>query len=307
MIELKHEKYLVTGGAGFIGSHICEEIVRQGKEVIVVDNLVAGKMKNLEDWWDPKLCTFVKTSIGNFENIRGFFEGVDIVFHNAASKCTVCRDNPLLDLLVNAWGSFNVFEAARVAGVKKVIHASTGSVNNCKPVSFYGVSKLAGESYLNAFNDYYPEFNYTVLRYHHVYGPRQESSDVGGVIPIFIRNVYNDEPTVVFGSGSQVRHFTSVKDVVAANFFVANNSSADRRVFNVLSGVCISIKDLAYKIHEVMDREPNVVFGPRKLGDIDLFTATSNELITLGFDFQDNFEVYLRETVDWYLEYFNET
>lgn len=307
MDEIKGNKFLVTGGAGFIGSHICEELVKQGKEVIIIDNFVNGKRENLEGWWNPNLCTLVTHSVTDSE-IEKYFAAVDVVFHNAASKCTVCMDNPYLDLSVNAWGTFNVFDCARKAGVRKVVHASTGSVNNGKPVSYYGVSKMAGEAYTRAFRDYYTGFKYTVLRYHHVYGTRQDYRDKGGVIPIFIRNVLFDEPIKITGDGKQVRHFTSVKDVVRANFFVANNESTDYKMFNLLSDNSTSIFELAHIIWDEMhcsSSNPPIEFLPRRPGEIDFFSVTSDKLKSLGFDFKYDFRMYLQEVIEWYRKYLN--
>ncbi len=248
---------------------------------------------------DPNFI-LVEESVVDFDKIRPHFDGVDVVLHQAASKCTVCRIDPLKDLIVNARGSWSVFEASRQAGVKKVVHAATGSIMDGKPKSFYGVSKQAGESYLRAFKDYYPEFKYTSLRYHHVYGSKQENSDVGGVIPIFIRHVHNDDPTEIFGDGLQVRHFTTVKDVVAANFFAANDSRTDNMVYNVMSRVKISILDLAKITHKFMGKEENIIHRPDKAGDIRTFAATGEEIEKLGFVYENNFEKELKKTIKWY-------
>lgn len=304
MEEVKGNKFLVTGGAGFIGSHICEELVKQGKEVIVVDNFVNGKRENLEGWWNPHLCTLVYDDVINADLLK-YFDGVDVVFHNVASKCTVCRDDPYLDLLVNAWGTFNIFDCARKSGVRKVVHASTGSTNKGRPVSYYGVSKMAGEAYTRAFSSYYPEFRYTVLRYHHVYGTRQDYKDKGGVIPIFIRNVLFDEAIKVTGSGGQLRHFTSVKDVVRANFFAANNDSTDYRMFDLLRSKSMSILNLAINISTTMNpySSPNIEFVARRPDEIDYFTVDSSELKKLGFEFEYDFDEYLLKVIEWYKEY----
>lgn len=306
VIELNNEyrSFLVTGGAGFIGSHICEELLKQNKKVICTDDFSAdfsaGKMSNIKEFSDDPNFILVEASVVDFDKIRPYFDGVDIVLHQAASKCTVCRVDPLKDLVVNARGSWCVFEASRQAGVKKVIHAATGSIMDGKPKSFYGVSKQAGESYLRAFEDYYPGFIYTSLRYHHVYGSKQENSDVGGVIPIFIRHVYNNESTKVFGDGGQVRHFTTVKDIVASNFFAANDSRTDNKVYNVISRVRVSILDLAKMVHKFMGKKENITHGPDKPGDIRTFTATGEELEKLGFVYQNDFEKGLKETINWY-------
>lgn len=297
-MKLTGTRYMVTGGAGFIGSHLCEALVNQEKQVICVDNLVAGKEENLVDWWDDSLCTLLKKDVCDLDHSD--FEDVDVVFHNAASKCTVCRDDPFLDLRVNAWGSWHVFNEARKVNAK-VVHASTGSVcEGGTPKSFYGVSKLTAENYLKVFKEYYPSFNYSVLRYYHVYGSRQDNSDAGGVIPIFIRRILEQKPTIVFGSGTQVRHFTSVNDIVAANFLIAENKQAWEQTFDVVSDVQISIYELAVLIHELLGMVKQIEFGPRKLGDIDTFVVSNEEIKRLGMVFQNNFREGLGKTIAWY-------
>jgi UDP-glucose 4-epimerase len=301
MIQLKHDKYLVTGGAGFIGSHICEEIVKQRKQLICLDDLRAGNAKNVKLWWDSSLCTMVEADIKNPIAYERYFEDVDIVFHEAASKCTVCRDNPIEDLLVNAWGSWCVFECARRAGVKKIIHASTGSINHGKPTSFYGVSKQAGESYLRAFREYHFEFLYTILRYYHVYGSRQDSSAVGGVVPIFIRQTLNDDPITIHGDGNQLRHFTHVKDVVKANFLAAVDRSTDYKTYDVVSDTVISINELAKKIILALGKTfQRIDHGPAKQGDIKTFKIDNGPLKKLGFKFDWDFTKGLADTIEYY-------
>jgi len=297
-MKISGSKFMVTGGAGFIGSHLCEELVNQGKQVVCVDNLVAGKEENLKDWWDDSSCVFLNKDVCNLNH--NDFKGIDVVFHNAVSKCTVCRNDPFLDLRVNAWGSWNVFnEAIKVNA--KVVHASTGSVcHGGTPKSFYGVSKLTAENYLKVLKEYYPSFNYSILRYYHVYGSKQDNSDSGGVIPIFIRKASEKKPMIIFGTGKQVRHFTSVKDVVNANFLVTESKDTNEQIFDVVSDVKISIHKLAIIIHELMKATKQIKFAPRKLGDIDTFVTSNKEIKKLGMVFQNNFREGLEETIDWY-------
>ena len=301
MIQLTGKKYLVTGGAGFIGSHIAEAIVAQGKRVVVIDNLVAGKKENLKSWWNSDNCTFLNIDIANFDdfwkmltNVK--FEDVDVVFHEAASKCTVCRENPLRDLMTNAWGTHNICEYARLSGVKKVIYASTGSVRDGEPVSFYGASKLAGESYLRSFKEYYSDFSYNILRYYHVFGPRQDGGEFGGVIPIFIKKILNNEPITIYGDGRQVRHFTWVGDVVKANFQASENENISG-IFNVVSDIKISINELAMMIYEIIKKIPCIEYKPDKAGDIKKFEFKGNRF---DMEYDNNFSDRLTETIDWY-------
>jgi len=307
MIELPREykRFLVTGGAGFIGSHICEELLGQGREVICIDNLMAGKQENVQEFFNNPNFKFIKQDAGHLWtdiSKAGLISGVDIVFHQAASKCTVCRDNPFRDLFVNAWEAHCVFAASIREGVKKVIHASTGSVFGGKPKSFYGVSKLAGESYLRAFKDYYPDFRYTALRYHHVYGTRQDNDDKGGVIPIFIRRIDEGLPVIIHGDGSQIRHFTYVKDVIGANFLVASNSDTDEGFYDVVSDIQISILDLAILLHRLMGKEEvRLIFADRRPGDIASFDIDGSKLEALGFKLGIGFHEGLQKVIGWYL------
>ena len=289
---------MVSGGSGFIGSHIAEEIVRQGKEVIVLDNTF--RPKNFRGWWDKKLCTFIEADVRDLKAIRPHFEGVDVVFHEACSKCTVCRDNPVADLMVNALGSYNVFEAARREGVKKIVHASTGSVNGGAPRSFYGVSKQAGESYLRAFSEYYPSFRFTAIRYHHVFGARQNGdTGTGGVVPIFIKQMLNGGNITVFGDGEQQRHFTYVKDVVDFNFRC--ETEFDGKFVTLAEHTPTTINQLTRAIGKVIGKDPVVSFQPAKAGDIRFFNVDDSPMPLLGDDDYDaRFDENLRKTVEYY-------
>jgi len=302
MIQLKGNKYIVTGGAGFIGSHIAEEIVKQGKQVVVIDDLSAGKKENLEGWWNSAQCEFIHEDIHILLALYEAFAGADAVFHNAASKCSRCIESPYRDILVNASDSIGVFLSAHNYGLK-VIHASTGSVNDGAPVSYYGVSKLAAEKYLPVIKGYHPDFRYTILRYYHVYGPRQDDSDKGGVIPIFARNIREGNPIRIFGDGKQVRHFTWVKDVVNANFFAANEDKTDGDTYNVVSDVKVSIQTLAWNMMQLTGWENSVpiVYEPERPGDIKHFNISNGDILQAGFPgFTKGFKEGLKETMFHY-------
>lgn len=315
--KLEHNSYLVTGGAGFIGSHICTEIIKQGKKCICIDSLVAGERENIEHLRESPNFSFYAIDIRH-KWLKDLFENVDIVFHNAASKNVVCMRDPHEDLDVNAWGTFNIAKLCQDYKVKKMIHASTGSVygpiqrsitsedeHPTYPVSYYGVSKLAGESYLRVFRTLNPDFHYSVLRYYHVYGSRQNSSEFGGVVPIFIRNCYEGKPLVIFGSGQQERSFTYVGDVVKANFITANEERSDGKIYNCASGLSITIYELAQLIRKIMDREDvQIKFAPWRPGDVKSFNIDNRKIKSLGMTFDLDFKKRLQETVEWYLKYF---
>ena len=294
---MSQKTYLVTGGAGFIGSHIVEELIKREHKVIVIDNLISGSRLNMESFMDSPLLKFFPLDVRYYSDIAPLFKNVDVVFHNAASKCTVCRKNPMIDLLTNAYGSLNVFRAAQYYGCEKVIHASTGSVNNGNPKSFYGASKMTAEKYLEVMCEYYPGFKYTVLQYYHVYGTRQNDSDVGGVIPIFIKNMMSGQPIKIYGDGEQQRHFTKVKDVVKANMY-ALNKTCDMDTYQVMNQMSITINQLAATLREVIgdDRNP-IIFEKAKLGDIKVFPEPT---IRFPIEYDKDFAGGLKEIVNTY-------
>lgn len=316
MIDLKADSCAVTGGAGFIGSRICEVALEQGARVVAIDNFKSGYRENIAHLLGNERFRLVEASVTDLPAMQDAFKDVEVVFHNAASKNSVCLTEPRTDLDVNAWGTWTVAEAARTQGVKKVIHASTGSVygeldrdrqdedHPKQPVSFYGVSKLAGENYLRAFSNYYPEFRYSVIRYFHVFGPRQEYRPGGGVIPIFIARALEGEPLVIYGDGSQVRSFTYVDDDVAANFLLANSQDSDGRAFNAASGIRVSVLELAHLVRDLMGvPELPIVFEGWRPGDIREFNVDTSRLRSLGHRAPTEFMQALTQTIHWYREH----
>ncbi|CAG7649087.1 NAD-dependent epimerase/dehydratase family protein [Paenibacillus allorhizosphaerae] len=302
---------LVTGGGGFIGSHLVEQLLKLNVKVTCLDNFSGGKRENLAGFIDHPLLTVVKADITNYDEIAGHFQGVEAVFHQAVSKNSVCMKNPRLDLKTNAEGTFNVLEASRTHGVKKIVHASTGSVygearyvpedekHPTNPVSFYGTSKLAAEKYCQVFKHLYG-MDVSILRYFHVYGPRQEDNDYGGVVSIFIRRVLNNQPPVIFGDGSQTRSFTYVKDVVKANLLAASHPETNGEIYNCASGLKITIKQLADLVRTELNRNDlQVEFRGWKPGDIKNFEIDNSKIKAIGMNFDWNFEQGVSETIKW--------
>jgi len=302
-------KALVTGGAGFIGSHLCEALLKRKYKVVCFDNLSAGKTENILSMRTNRNFSFIQGDVRDTEILDYAMKDADVVFNNMASKKTVCERSPFEDCEVNAGGTLNVLLAMVNNGVNKIIHASTGSVYGevvgkiteftaLNPVSYYGVSKMAGEKYVAAFGDLHG-IEYTILRYFHVYGERQDSSDSGGVVPIFIRKVLSGEPILVHGTGNQERSFTYVGDVVYANLCGLDNM--DNGIYNCASGLKISVNELSAMVRSKI-ADFGEVHGQRLFGDVDNFNI-DNSLICDDFNMEfTNFENGLDKTIKWYVE-----
>lgn len=314
-----YRRAIVTGGAGFVGSHLVEGLLDDGLEVISIDDYIAGKPENLAAVKGSRRLTEARCDITDIDQLRPHFDGVDIVFHEAASKMTVCLKDPRRDLDVNAKGTFNVLELAREHGVRKFVHASTGSVygeacyyptdekHPLNPASYYGVSKLAGEKYVSAFSHLYG-LDTTVLRYYHVYGPRQENSDVGGVVSIFARRALEGQPLIVFGDGTQMRSFTYVKDIVNVNKLVALTPGTKGEAYNCASGIKVTIRELAEKILAILDKEElGIEHLDWKLGDIKIFNVSNEKVMQLGMAWQTPFDEGLSNTLEFTRRWLQET
>jgi UDP-glucose 4-epimerase len=223
-------KYLVTGGAGFIGSHIVEALVRHHHDIVILDNLFSGNIANIQPFLEKGNVTFVQGNVTDLPLLRQTAEGADGIFHEAAiASVQQSIQNPLETHDVNSTGTLNVLIAARDCGVKKVVCASTAVVYGDNPIlpkqedmmpeplSPYAVSKLTGEYYCSVFSQMYG-LKTISLRYFNVFGPRQDpSSEYSGVISKFITQARQRKPITIFGDGEQTRDFVFVRDVVSAN------------------------------------------------------------------------------------------
>jgi UDP-glucose 4-epimerase len=311
------KKALVTGGAGFIGSHIVEALVKLGVETISIDDYFAGKQENLAHLNGYPNFRQVKCDVTNFKDLEKHFSGVEVVFHEAASKKTICLNDPRRDLEINVKGTFNLLELSMKYNIKKFVHASTGSVygealyspqdenHPSIPTSYYGVSKLAGEKYVKVFEHLYG-LDTTVLRYFHVYGPRQESSNVGGVVSIFLRLMLTGKPITIFGDGTQQRSFTFVKDVVKANLLAASIPGTKGEVFNCASGIKVTIKELSDLISNILKIQyVPIIYEDWMPGDIKVFDIDNTKIQhKLGIEFITDFRKGLELTIDWAKDYF---
>lgn len=316
--RLQDKKVVVTGGAGFIGCHLCEALLREGAHVISIDDLSAGKAHNYSFFSSNPRFVAHQIDVTDRNALEPIFaSGIDIVFHNAASKKTVCLRNPHRDLEVNAGGALTLLQLSKEHGVQKFIHASTGSVygepvtfptgedHPLHPVSFYGVSKLAGERYVGVFEREFG-LDTTILRYFHVYGPRQESNEFGGVVSIFLRKILEGQNLTIFGDGSQLRSFTWVLDIVEANIRAATMPISRGKVYNCASGLQISIKDLAEGLIGLAgpSSKSSVTHGDWLVGDIKYFDVDNSKIVNeLGMSFCRDFWPKMTETYKDYEAY----
>ncbi|HUV39867.1 MAG TPA: SDR family oxidoreductase [Planctomycetota bacterium] len=303
--------HLVTGGAGFIGSHIAEELLRQGERVRIIDNLCTGKRENVEGL--PGEVEFVEGDICDASLVTKAVRGVEVVYHEAAIP-SVPRsvDDPFTTNRASVDGTLRVLLAARDAKVRRIVYASSSSVYGedktlpaveslpTVPISPYGVAKLAGELYTRVAHACYG-LETVVLRYFNVFGPRQDPhSSYAGVTPIFVREMLAGRTPTIFDDGEQTRDFTYVANVVQANLKAASAPGAPGRVFNAAAGVQTSVNRLYRLIADLLDFTAPPKYAPPRPGDIKHSLADiSAARETLGYDPDVSLEDGLRTTVDW--------
>jgi UDP-glucose 4-epimerase len=288
------KKAVITGGAGFIGSHLAEEVLKRGYHVIILDDLSAGKMENIAGLLRDSNAEFIRGSIVDLPWLQKVFRGVTYVFHLAAiASVAKSMENPLATHEVNLTGTLNVLQAAKDNGVKKVIYASSAAVYGdtltlpagedtpALPQSPYAVAKLAGEHYCRVFTEAYG-LPAVCLRSFNIYGPRQDpASDYAAVIPAFIRRASRGEPLTIYGDGEQTRDFLYVQDAVKANILAAESGLSG--VFNIGSGEGTTINRLAGMIISLVKSKVKTVYGDSRPGDIRHSRADITRAAALGY------------------------
>ena len=312
-MKLKFNKVLVTGGAGFIGSHLVDALVAEKCDVTVLDNLSTGHLSNLRHI--ENRITFYEGDIQDQGILIKASKGCEFIFHQAAmASVPQTVENPVGSAMVNDIGTLFVLEAAKKNNVKRVVLASTCAIYgddprlpkrenmNPKPQSPYAVQKLTGEWYARLYFDLYG-IETVSLRYFNVYGPRQNpSSPYSGVISIFMTKASGKKIPVIYGNGNQYRDFIFVKDVVKANLLAVNGNKAMGKIFNIGTGRYIRINELWKMICKLTENKIEPKYEPSRPGDVlESVANIDHARKDLGFEPEYSFENGLKETFEYYL------
>lgn len=307
--------FLVTGGAGFIGSNLCEAILNMGYRVRCLDNFSTGKKANIEDFADNPKFEFIEGDIKDLDSCINATEGVDFVLHQAAwGSVPRSIEMPVLYCSNNIMGSLNMMEAARVNGVKKFIYASSSSVYGDEThlpqtegregsiLSPYALTKRCDEEWAKQYTTHYGLDTYG-LRYFNVFGRRQDPNGAyAAVIPKFIKQLINDERPTIYGDGEQSRDFTYVENVVEANLkaCLASHEAAGQ-TFNIAYGGCERLIDVYYSLAKALGKDIEPQFGPVRKGDIKHSNADISKAKRLiAYNPEYDFERGLNEAIEWY-------
>ena len=306
---------LVTGGAGFIGSNLCEAILRKGYKVRCLDDLSTGKQKNVDLFANDKNYEFIKGDIKDFDVCMEACKGVDYVLHQAAwGSVPRSIEMPLFYCANNITGTLNMLEAARQNSVKKFVYASSSSVYGDEPVlpkkegkegnllSPYAVSKRADEEWAKQYTMHYGLDTYG-LRYFNVFGRRQDPDGAyAAVIPKFIKQLLNGETPTINGDGRQSRDFTYIENVIEANLKAcAAPSEAAGEAYNIAYGGREYLLDIYYGISKALGIEREPIFGPDRAGDIKHSNADiSKAKEAIGYDPDWNFDKGIEAAIEWY-------
>ena len=298
---------LVTGGAGFIGSHLVDELLNSGRKVIVVDDLSSGQLKNINS-----NCIFMHGDITS-DALDSIFEKEkpSLVFHLAAqSSVAISSDKPLLDASTNILGTLKIAENCYKHGVKKLIYSSTGGAiygeppelpvdesTAPRPISNYGVSKFQGEQFIELYHKLH-NVNYCILRYANVYGPRQDGNGEAGVIPIFATLIQDGKQPTIFGTGEQKRDFISVHDVVRANMLAISNGK--NSTYNIGSSVMYSVNQIYDLIKDHYGFTKEALTGAPRTGDVfEISLDYAKAKKELEWEPEIDFENGLQETLQY--------
>jgi UDP-glucose 4-epimerase len=303
--------FLVTGGSGFIGSHLCYKLVEEGHKVRVLDSMISGKRENLAElgaeieWFEGDVC--------DIEMLDRCLEGVEYVLHHAAvASVQTSVERPLFEQGVNMVGTLRLLESARRAGVRRVVFAASAAAygNDPRlpkredmlptPESPYAISKLAGEHYCRVYSTIHG-LETVCLRYFNVFGPRQDpASPYSGVISIFAERMRTGRAPIIFGDGKQTRDFVYVQDVAAANMLACRVESARGQVYNIGGGHSVDLRQLVQGLNEALGTQIEPEFAAARPGDVRASLADiSRARAELGYEPETDLRKGLRQVVTW--------
>jgi nucleoside-diphosphate-sugar epimerase len=307
------KRYLVTGGAGFIGSHLVSALLEQGDFVRVLDNFSTGKRENLGQFADSSRFELLEGDLRDPAKVAEAVKGIDFVFHEAAFvSVPQSMDDPLPCFEINQRGTEYLLEAARKAGVKRVVLASSAAVYGdvetmpleeqslLRPLSPYAVSKRVDELYAELYTRSFG-LEVVALRYFNVYGPRQRPDSMyAAAVPIFARRLLDGKSVTIYGDGGQTRDLVYVADVVRANLAASQHSEAPGQVFNICTGQETRIIDLVEVLMDLFPNAPAPEFSPARAGDIYRSLGSPRKAVELlGFKPQTSLADGLKAVVDW--------
>ena len=309
-------KYLVTGGAGFIGSHIVSALLEQGASVRVLDNFSTGRRENIEELirqFGRNQIEVLEGDVRDASRVGEAVRGIEVIFHEAAFvSVPQSMDEPQECFDVNLTGTSLLFDAARRAGVRRAVVASSAAVYGesealplvedtpLQPKSPYAVSKRVNEMYAELFTNSFG-FEVTALRYFNVYGPRQRPDSMyAAAVPIFARRLLDGKPVTIFGDGGQTRDLINIRDVVRANLIASDHPNAAGKVFNVCTGIETRLIDLIEVLYDLFPNAPAPQFAAPRAGDIYRSVGSPQKASdVMGFKAQVSLEDGLKETVEW--------
>jgi len=309
-------KYLVTGGAGFIGSHIAQTLLEQGQSVRILDNFSTGKRENIEvltRQFGRDQLEILEGDVRDASRVKAAVSGIEVIFHEAAFvSVPQSMDEPQECFDVNLTGTSLLFDAARRAGVRRAVVASSAAVYGesealplveetpLQPKSPYAVSKRVNEMYAELFTNSF-NFEVVALRYFNVYGPCQRPDSMyAAAVPIFARRLLDGKPITVFGDGGQTRDLINIRDIVRANLVASEHSNAAGQVFNICTGIETRLLDLLDVFYELIPNSPQAEFAAPRAGDIYRSVGSPQKAKdVMGFETQVSLVDGLKETVEW--------
>jgi UDP-glucose 4-epimerase len=312
-MTLKNSRILLIGGAGFVGSHIADQLLKEDPaEIRVLDNLVRGKAGNLAQAMPSGKVTLMEGSVTDTYTLRSAVRGVDYVFHLAALWLGECVSNPRAAVEVNVLGTYNVIEASKEAGVKRIVYSSSASVyGNALSIpmteehpfnnrTMYGATKIAGEQFFRAFNDMH-KLNYAGLRYMNVYGPRMDyKGTYVSVIMKVLDKLGEGQRPVIHGDGSQAYDFVHVHDVARCNILAMKNPQVTDEFFNVGTGTKTTINELVHKLLKITGSNLQPEYHPQEhIFVTHRLGSTDKAEKLLGFKAAKDLDDGLRSVVEW--------